>query len=154
MNSIAVSCAFLLVMMAGQSALAARGADRLELGRMPTGAGVAFTRFHVGWGLAVGGSGGPELSQPEPARIQVSDGPGKVRELTAGYKTATRTGDALDATADLEDVSGVSFHVHDVWRLKGDVLSVQRTVSVHGTAPGALTLLSSSTFRGPRAGMM
>jgi hypothetical protein len=33
-------------------------------------------------------------------------------------------------------VSGVSFQVHDVWRLKCDVLSVQRTVSVHGTAPG------------------
>ena len=99
---------------------------------------------------------GRSYRNPNPARIQsVMDGPGKVRELTAGYKTATRTGDALDATADLEDVSGVSFHVHDVWRLKGD----SPFGPTHGfgawNGPGGfLTLLSSSTFRGPRAGMM
>ncbi|AXC10122.1 hypothetical protein ACPOL_0761 [Acidisarcina polymorpha] len=131
-----ISCAFLLAATGAQRSLAAARADRLELGRVPAGAAVVFTRSSAGWGLTVGGSGGPELSQPEPARIQVSDGPGEIRELAAAYKTATRTGDALDASADLKDVQGVSFQVHDEWRLKGDVLSVQRTVSVHGTAPG------------------
>lgn len=136
-NSLAAAlCTVILSVIAVQRSLAAPTPQRLELGRVPAGAAVTFTQSPAGWGLSVGGLNSPELSQPEPARIEVSAGPGQVRELTAAYKTATRTGDTLDATAEIPDTSGVSFQVHDRWKLVGDILSVQRTVSVKGSAPG------------------
>src|SRR5215472_7207151 len=49
---------------------------RLELGRTSTGVSVTFTQMRSGWGVDIRGSGLADVSQSEPARIEVSDGAG------------------------------------------------------------------------------
>jgi hypothetical protein len=125
-----------LVTVGSCMAWAAPAAHRLELGHTSTGETVAFTHAEGGWGLTISAADAPEVSQLQPARVEVSDGLGKVLEFNAAYQTASRNGDEVDVSATIRYGQGVSFEVHDTWRLHGDVLSLQRKVAVSGTASG------------------
>jgi hypothetical protein len=46
--------------------------ERLELGHTSTGAVVTLIRAGAGWSISIGGPSSPLLSQPEPARVEVS----------------------------------------------------------------------------------
>lgn len=115
------------------------GGDRVELGRLATGAIVAFVRNpDGGWGLEVAGATAPCFRQPEPARIEVYRSDDEIRPLAAGYKTVDQSpADAgIEARAEIAYGDAVVFHVQDHLRLDGAVATVRRTVEVSGTAPG------------------
>ena len=123
----------------------------LELGRTSTGAIVAFTRAQAGWSINIHTSGSLQLSQLEPARIEVSDDSvGKVRELNAAYSQVSRTPNGVEASATVHNGPAVLFIVRDLWQLHDDVLSVQRTVTVQGSAPGGFA--SAIVFSAPKLG--
>ncbi|HTL68701.1 MAG TPA: hypothetical protein VL200_13645 [Lacunisphaera sp.] len=117
----------------------AQTGDRVDLGRLSTGAAVAFVHGANGeWGLAITGSSVPGYRQAQPARIEVYRGPGDIRPLAAGYRTVEKSkgGEGFEARADLAGGDGVAFHVRDEWNLQGDVISVHRAITVEGSAPG------------------
>jgi hypothetical protein len=124
--------------LAGSVALAQSG-DRLELGRLSTGATVSFVRDQAGaWGLAVEGSTAPAFRQTKPARIERYRSDADIRPLAAGYRTVERSpaGKGFEARAEIACDDGVVFRVQDQWHLDGAVVTVRRTVDVSGNAPG------------------
>ena len=126
----------LLLLCLGTSSYAQRQ-NRLDLGRLQTGATVSFTRSsQAGWGLEIAGGPAPRMSQPEPAQIKVSPTEEDVRQLAAAYKTIRKSSGGIDAEAEIPYGDSVVFRVHDHWALSGAVLSVRRMVEVDGTASG------------------
>jgi len=56
--------------VATSSSLVAQAGDRLELGRLQTGATVSFIRSASGeWGLEITGGLAPRISQAKPAKL-------------------------------------------------------------------------------------
>jgi hypothetical protein len=128
---------FLISTLGGTRAATATP-ERLVLGHASIGAAVIFIRAGAGWSISIGGPNSPLLSQLEPARVEVFDGSvGGVHELNAPYREAVRTSSGVEATATIRSIPTVSLLVRDLWRLHDDILSVQRTVAVQGSAPGA-----------------
>ena len=124
--------------------------ERLDLGRTSTGATVTFIHSQVGWSIDIERQGLPHLSQPEPARVKVSNGSGEMHELNAAYDRVLRLADGVEATATVRDDQAVSFLVRDLWQVHGEVLSVQRSVAVQGSAPGGFS--STIEFTVPKLG--
>ena len=120
----------------GGSTLFAQSAARLDLGRLQTGAAVSFTRSTSGWGVEISGGAAPRIQQLEPAKLEIYRADEDIRQVSAGYKTAQKTAAGMDARAEIAYGQGVVFHVNDRWNLTGPVLSVRRTVTVTGSAPG------------------
>ena len=114
--------------------------DDVVLGRLATGATVAFTRVTPGgWGIAVSGGAAPRVVQAAPARLEVFNAEDDIRELAAGYGTVEKVAAGIEARADVAAGNGVVFHVIDVWTIGdgGDaVVSMRRSVTVTGRAPG------------------
>ncbi len=106
------------------------------LGALDGGGSVSFIRSASGkWGIAVRGSGGAEVSQDQPARLEVYRN-GAARQIAAGYDSVrTATGSAR-AQAQVAD-GDTAFNFDDEWRVAGGVLSLRRKVEVKGNAPGA-----------------
>ena len=120
----------------GGSTLFAQSAARLDLGRLQTGAAVSFTRSTSGWGVEISGGAAPRIRQLEPARLEIYRADEDIRQVSAGYQTVQKTAAGMDARAEIAYGQGVVFHVNDRWNLTGPVLSVRRTVTVTGSAPG------------------
>ena len=114
---------------------AAQAQSRLVLGRVATGADVAFVKAAGGWGLEISGAQAPHILQHQPAQLEiyVSDKP---REITAGYSSVRLSPGSATATADIAFGPQVTFHVEDHWRLKAGSLWVHRHIAVLGDAPG------------------
>lgn len=140
---------FPLATISAASAAPAATPERLDLGRTSTGATVTFIRAQAGWSINVHTSGSLELSQQEPARIEASDGSVE-KELDAAYSEVSRTPDGVEASVAIHDGTTVSFVVRDLWQLHDDVVSVQRTVTVQGSAPGGFS--SAIVFSAPKIG--
>ena len=127
----------LLGLSLGGSAAFAQQASRVDLGRLQTGATVAFVRSTAGeWGMEIAGAAAPRIVQPKPAKLEVFRPENDISQLAAGYKTAIKTAAGVDARADVAYGEGVVFHVSDQWSLSGAVVSVHRKVEVTGNAPG------------------
>src|SRR6266542_2088023 len=93
-----------LVLSLAGTVLLARGGERLELGRLPTGVSISFERGTNGeWGLSIAGTSIPTFSQSKPARIEVYLRENDIRPLVAGYRTVEKstTGGEFDARADV-----------------------------------------------------
>ncbi len=121
--------------LAGTVAFSQQG-ERVELGRLQTGATAAFVRAAGGeFGLEITGGSAPGISQPRPARLEVYFADDDIRQLAAGYATVQKSGSDIDARAEIA-CSNATFRVQDRWSLTGAVLSVQRKVEVVGTASG------------------
>jgi hypothetical protein len=126
------------------SAVCAQQGREVSLGRLSTGAAVTFVRASSGeWGLEVGGSGTPLVSQQKPARLEVfsRDVSGTIlkddiRQLAAGYRSVELTGGVATARTEIAYSSAVTFRVEDRWSASGAVLSVRRRVEVAGNAAG------------------
>ena len=115
----------------------AQQSDRVDLGRLQTGASVSFVRDARGdWGIEISGGNAPRLTQQKPARIEVFRAKDDILELAAGYKTVQRTDSGIVASADIAFAERVVFRVQDRWSLNGTVVSVRRSVEVAGNAPG------------------
>ena len=131
--------AFLVGFAAAGLVSCAASSDRIELGRLSTGATFAFLRGTDGeWGLAIAGATTLGFQQPKPARIEVYRTDADIRALVAGYRTVEKpaAGDGLEAEAEIACGDAVAFRVKDRWSLNGDVATVHRTVEVRGTSPG------------------
>ena len=119
------------------ASLSAQPSGRLELGRLQTGAIVSFVRSTSGeWGLEIAGGPVARISQPKPARLELSPTEEETRELATGYKTVRKSAAGIDALAEIPYGENVVFRVQDHWALSGDVVSVRRKVEVVGNAPG------------------
>jgi hypothetical protein len=119
------------------ASLSAQSRDRLDLGRMPTGTTVSFTRSASGeWGLEIAGGSAPRISQTKPAALEVSPTDQDIRRLATGYKTVRKSAGGIDARAEIPYGDNVMFRVQDHWILSGAVLSLSRKIEVTGNAPG------------------
>jgi hypothetical protein len=142
-------CSFLGLCLAG-SALFGQPADRVELGRLQTGATVSFGRTAGSeWGIEIAGGAAPLIQQPKPARLEVFHTEDDIRQLDAGYKTVEKSTSGVDAQAEIAYSSNVVFHVQDHWSLTGAVVSVSRKVEVTGSAPGGFDSLVQFGVLGP-----
>lgn len=111
--------------------------DRLQLGKLESGAIVSFTHSTSGeWELEIEGGPAPRISQPRPARLEVITPAQEVQQIGAAYKTIRRSGAGMDAGAEIYYSDTAIFRVHDQWSLSGAVLSLRRKVEVVGNAPG------------------
>lgn len=111
---------------------AALADGRIELGRLANGAAVTFLRASSGeWGIELSG-GGPGMTQPKPAQIEVYRGGENVSQLAAGYQSVRKEAAGVVATARVSS-GQAAFSVEDRWKVSGAVLSLSRKVSV--TAP-------------------
>ena len=129
-------CLLLGLGLAGSAALAQSG-DRVDLGRLTTGATVSFVRDAGGeWGIDIQGTAAPRIRQLKPARIEVYHTEADILPLAAGYRTVEKSAAGLEARAEIAYGSQVVFHLLDRWSLDGAVVAVRRSVDVTGTAPG------------------
>jgi hypothetical protein len=129
------ACVLLALGLAGTASLAQAG-DRVQLGRLPNGATVAFVRGAGGdWGVEIHGATAPRILQPKPARIEVFRTEADIRELAAGYTNVEASVAGVEASAVVAYGDHVAFHVRDRWSLNGAVVSVRRLVEVTGSAP-------------------
>lgn len=132
--------ATLLILLIGSIASAQQiperpiASRRILLGHLANGAAVMFVRAGSGdWGIDVSGTVVPHLAQPKPAQIEVYGGDGNVRDLAAGYQSLQKESLEVIARAKVTDGGSVSFLVEDRWKIAGNVLSLNRSVTVAGT---------------------
>jgi hypothetical protein len=122
--------------LTGSAALAQQG-DRMDLGRLQTGATVSFARAGGGeWGIEIAGAAAPRIFQPRPARLEVFREEEDFRRLAAGYKTLEKSDSGIEARAEIAYGDHVVFRVQDRWSLNDAVVTVHRKVDVAGSAPG------------------
>ena len=118
----------------------AQTSDRIDLGRLQTGATVSFIRDTGGqWGVEIAGGPAPRIVQPKPARLEVFRAENDIRRLATGYETVRTSEAGVEARAEIaynDNVDNVRFRIQDQWSLSGAVLSVSRKVDVVGNAPG------------------
>lgn len=132
----AVLCVLISSPLFGEQAAASE--NRIELGRLANGAGIAFFRADAGdWGIEVSGGTTPRILQPKPAQIEVYRGPENVQQLAAGYQSVQKDADALVAKAKVAGEGQAAFDVEDRWNISGPVLSLSRKVTVSGAEDNA-----------------
>ena len=123
--------------VSGRIGVIAQQGDRVDLGRLQTGATVSFARATAGeWGIEIAGAAAPRILQPKPAKLEVFRTEEDIRQLAAGYKTVQKSAAGIDARAEIAYGENVVFRVKDRWSLSGAVVSVSRKVEVAGNAPG------------------
>jgi len=147
-------CSFLGLCLAGPALFAqiAQPAFRVELGRLETGATVAFNRnFDGNYILAFGGGAALPSILSATARIEIYRADDDIRQLMAEYKTVQKSANGVNAQAEIAFSSNVVFHVKDHWSLTGAVVSVSRKVEVTGNAPGGFDSLVGFVVVGPSA---
>ncbi len=119
------------------SATFAQQSDRVDLGRLQTGATASFVRSTEGeWGIEIAGATAPRILQPKPAKIEVFRTEDDINQLAAGYKTLEKSAAGIDALAEIRYGDNVVFSVRDNWSLSEEAVSVKRNVEVAGNAPG------------------
>ena len=115
----------------------AQKGNRIDLGRLQTGATVSFVRASGSeWGIEILSPDAPHILQPKPARLQVYKSDENILDLSAGYKTVHQSASEINASAEIKFSKDVVFRILDRWSLNGAVVSVQRKVEVTGNAPG------------------
>jgi hypothetical protein len=128
-------CLLAVMAFAAFSVQSAQAQSQMILGRLSTGAAVAFVRDAGGWGMDIGGMNAPHILQHRPARLDIYTA-GKPQELAAGYASVRTSQGGMVARADISFGTQVTFHVEDHWRIKAGTLWVHRHVTVSGDAEG------------------
>ena len=100
----------LLFVLCFIASLSAQPRSQLDLGHLQSGAIVSFIRSTSGeWGIEIAGGPAPRISQPKPARLEVSPTEEETRELVAGYKTVRKSAEGVDALAEIRYGENVVF---------------------------------------------
>lgn len=107
-------------------------------------ASVSFVRANGGWGMRMGGSGLPTITQPDPARIELYDGK-DIRTLAIPYSSVERTRDGVTAIAQVGDGQRPIFRIVDRWTVKRNILTADRQVTAIADRQGGFA--SSIVFR-------
>ncbi len=130
----ALMCLLIAPFLQAQLKHAGASADnRIELGRLANGADVAFFRAGTGaWGIEIAGDTVTRIVQEKPAQIEVYRADQSVRDFAAGYQQVRNEAGAIVATAKIASEGEASFAVEDKWKIVGDVLSLDRKVTVNG----------------------
>jgi hypothetical protein len=68
--------------------------------------------------------------------VEVFRGENDFVELSAGYKAIKKTAKGAEGFAEIRYNEDIVFRMHDIWRLKNEVLSLNRLVDVQGSDPG------------------
>ena len=119
------------------STASAQQGNRVDLGRLQTGATVSFVCIAGGeWGIEISGDSAPRLTQQKLVRLEIFQTEQDIRELAAGYKTVQQSNSGIEARTEIAYGDNVVFRVDDQWNLHGDVVSLQRKVEVVGNAQG------------------
>lgn len=104
------------------------------------------------WGLAVTEAGLASVEQPQPMQVEIWDeAKGEVRTHSGGYATTTQTDQGWNGTGRLTLDSGAAFEFQDRWEFQGGALRLERTVRVHGNAPGGFLTAAILPVTTPRA---
>ena len=104
------------------------------------------------WGFAVTEAGLASVEQPRPVQVEILDEPkGEVRTHSVGYATLTQTERGASAAGRLTLDGGAAFEFNDRWEFRGDTLRLERTVRVHGNAPGGFLTAAILPMTTPRA---
>jgi hypothetical protein len=123
----------------------AQQSDRVNLGRLQTGAIVSFVRTAGGeWGIEISGGSVPRLTQQKLVRLEIFKTEQDIHELAAGYKTVQQSDSGIDTRTEIRYGEHVVFLVEDLWSLSGPVVSVHRKVKVVGSDSGGFN--SSMVF--------
>ncbi len=97
------------------------------------------------WGIYLDKAGLSSVSQTAPAQIEVYLDSVNISKATTGYEQVNKTTNGFSGKAIIK-TDKASFIVNDQWKIKGDVLQLDRRVEVSGTNAGA-GFLSAVTFR-------
>ena len=112
----------------------AQQVDRVELGRLQTGAMVSFVRAVGGeWGIEISGGTAPRLTQQKPAQIEIFRNEENVRQLASGYQSVQKENNLIVARANVFSGSNSEFDVEDRWKISDAVLALNRKVRVTST---------------------
>ena len=94
-------CVILALCLTASAVFAQQG-DRVELGRLQTGATVSFVRVAGGeWGIEMCDGIAPRLAQLKPAQIEVFRTEEDIREFAAGYTSVQQSASGFDARAEI-----------------------------------------------------
>ncbi|HVO75380.1 MAG TPA: hypothetical protein VMT35_15230 [Ignavibacteriaceae bacterium] len=119
------------------SAAFAKEGDRVELGKLQTGATFSFIySAESKWGIEISGGRSPSLRQQKPAQIELFQNEDNILKLAAGYKSVRKTSSYIDAYTEIAYDDRIVFRVDDRWSLNGEGVSVKRKVEIDGNIPG------------------
>jgi hypothetical protein len=103
------------------------------------------------WGVALQGAGMASAEQPRPLKLEVwNETDSEVSTISGGYTTMARAGHGWTGAGRLTLDGGPSFDFEDHWVLHDDVLRLDRTVRVRGSAPGGFLSAATLDLTGPR----
>ena len=109
----------------------ATSSDHRLLGRLTTGATVAFVRADSGdWGLEISVPTGALLFQQTPAQIEIYRSDDSVSDVAAGYQSIRTEAGGLIATAKVACDGDATFSVEDRWKISGGTVQLHRSVRV------------------------
>jgi hypothetical protein len=115
-----------------------RQGERLDLGKLQTGATVSFVHTpESNWGIEISNHNSVYLGQEKPVQLEVFQNRDNVFELASGYQSVQREGKNILAKAKVTSGGKVLFNVEDKWSISGAVLSLSRKVDVTGTEDSA-----------------
>jgi hypothetical protein len=124
----------------------------VELGKLQNGAAVSFVRSGGEYGIEITGGIIPILAQKKPAQIEVWLGDNNIRQLTSGYRSVKLENNTAIAKASVKGNGKAAFEVEDKWSVSGDIISLNRKVTV--TSPedsagflSAIRLSTDSTIK-------
>jgi hypothetical protein len=128
----------LVVLAASTAALPQQADSRVTLGQLDDGSSVVFVQAASGgWGIEIAGSRRARFSQQRPADIEFYRGETDIRRLATGYNSVRKQVSGVTAQAEVDASNGTAFAVTDQWTVEGNVLWLNRKVTVHGSAQGA-----------------
>jgi hypothetical protein len=129
-----------LVLCLNISVVFAQQKQSIILGKLQTGAVFSFTQHGAGkWGIEISDGKSLNITQQEPAQIEVYQSESNIKEFAAGYNIIRKTDSGIEAIAEIKYNDKVIFQVIDKWSLKGDVASMQRKIEIIGHAPGGFS---------------
>jgi len=103
------------------------------------------------WGVALQGAGMASVERPQPLKLEFWNGTdSEVRTISGGYTTITREGFRWTGAGRLTLDGGASLDFEDHWELHDDVLRLDRTVRVRGSAPGGFLSAATLDLTGQR----
>jgi hypothetical protein len=120
------------------STVFAQSENRVELGKLQTGAAVSFARSAEGnWGIEIAGGSSQHLTQSKPAQVEVFRGEKNISHFASGYETVRKEVNVVVANAKILFGTKAFFDVEDRWSISGAQLTLNRNVKVTGTIDSA-----------------
>jgi hypothetical protein len=89
------------------------------------------------WGIELAGVETARLMQAQPAQVELYSPDGQIRQFAAGYDAVRQAAGDVSGKAVIDVGGGASITISDQWAIADGVVTLDRTVAVTGTRPGA-----------------